>query len=253
MKNRILVMIVILLVILNSLILFFENYYNQILIIGGNTIVEYRNNKLLKIKKINRINKRLNYKKYSVYNDSKFEDYYINFEYGDYNNISYTLFNNSDDETSITESLLAYTNDLNIKVSPIKNSYVMTNDDKKIFKQVLPGYNLDSVYFNKIIVDLNNDGLNEEIYIINNFNLINIQDNIVSYVFLRTSNGNIIDVLKNESSDQSKVPAYRFCYAVDIDNDNNYEIILSEFYNESKVNYNIYKYNLITNEVTELK
>ena len=51
----------------------------------------------------------------------------------------------------------------------------------------------------------------------------------------------------------SKVPAYRFCYAVDIDNDNNYEIILSEFYNESKVNYNIYKYNLITNEVTELK
>ena len=170
MKNRILVMIVILLVILNSLILFFENYYNQILIIGGNTIVEYRNNKLLKIKKINRINKRLNYKKYSVYNDSKFEDYYINFEYGDYNNISYTLFNNSDDETSITESLLAYTNDLNIKVSPIKNSYVMTDDDKKIFKQVLPGYNLDSVYFNKIIVDLNNDGLNEEIYIINNFN-----------------------------------------------------------------------------------
>ena len=80
MKNRILVMIVILLVILNSLILFFENYYNQILIIGGNTIVEYRNNKLLKIKKINRINKRLNYKKYSVNNDSKFEDYYINFE-----------------------------------------------------------------------------------------------------------------------------------------------------------------------------
>ena len=63
----------------------------------------------------------------------------------------------------------------------------------------------------------------------------------------------LIDVLKNESSDQSKVPAYRFCYAVDIDNDNNYEIILSEFYNESKVNYNIYKYNLITNKVTELK
>ena len=204
------------------------------------------------------IGKRANQISVEIKNDlskklAEFASYNDNFEYGDYNNISYTLFNNSDDETSITESLLAYTNDLNIKVSPIKNSYVMTDDDKKIFKQVLPGYNLDSVYFNKIIVDLNNDGLNEEIYIINNFNLINIQDNIVSYVFLRTSNGNIIDVLKNESSDQSKVPAYRFCYAVDIDNDNNYEIILSEFYNESKVNYNIYKYNLITNEVTELK
>ena len=50
MKKKILVIILILLVITNGIILFFENYYNQLLIISGNTIVEYRNNKLLKIK-----------------------------------------------------------------------------------------------------------------------------------------------------------------------------------------------------------
>ncbi len=253
MKKKVLVIILILLVITNGIILFFENYYNQILIIGGNTIVEYRNNKLLKIKKSNKINKRLNYKKYSVYNNGNFEEYYIDFKNGDYNNISYTLYNNSDEETNITESLLAYTNNLNIKVQSVKNSYVMTDTDKRTLQSNLPGYNLNNIYFNKVTVDLDNDGLNEEIYIVNNFNLIDIPDKAISCVFLKTSNGNIVEIEKNESSNQNKLPAYRIPYLVDVDNDNEYEIILSRFYNESIVNYNIYKYDSKSNEINELK
>lgn len=253
MKKKILVIILILLVITNGIILFFENYYNQLLIIGGNTIVEYRNNKLLKIKKSNKINKRLNYKKYSVYNNGIFEDYYIDFKNGDYNNISYTLYNNSDEETNITDSLLAYTNDLNINIQSVKNSYIMTDIDKKLLQKSLPDYNLNNIYFNKVIVDLDNDGLNEEIYIVNNFNLIDIPDKTISYVFLKINNGDIIQIEKNESSDQNKVPAYRFSYSIDVDNDNEYEIILSKFYNESIVNYNIYKYDSKSNKINELK
>lgn len=253
MKKKILVIILILLVITNGIILFFENYYNQLLIIGGNTIVEYRNNKLLKIKKSNKINKRLNYKKYSVYNNGIFEDYYIDFKNGDYNNISYTLYNNSDEETNITDSLLAYTNDLNINVQSVKNSYIMTDIDKKLLQKSLPGYNLNNIYFNKVTVDLDNDGLNEEIYIVNNFDFVNVPDKTVSYVFLKTSNGNIIEIEKDESSNQNKVPAYRFSYSIDVDKDNEYEIILSKFYNESIVNYNIYKYDSKLNKIKELK
>lgn len=253
MKKKILVIILILLVITNGIILFFENYYNQLLIIGGNTIVEYRNNKLLKIKKSNKINKRLNYKKYSVYNNGIFEDYYIDFKNGDYNNISYTLYNNSDEETNITDSLLAYTNDLNINIQSVKNSYIMTDIDKKLLQKSLPDYNLNNIYFNKVTVDLDNDGLNEEIYIVNNFDLVNVPDKTVSCVFLKTSNGNIIEIEKDESSNQNKVPAYRFSYSIDVDNDNEYEIILSKFYNESIVNYNIYKYDSKSNKINELK
>lgn len=253
MKNRILMIVLILLVILNAIILFFENYYNQVLIIGGNTIFEYRNNKLLKIKKSNKINKRLNYKKYSVYNNGSFEDYYIDFESGDYNNISYTLYNNFDEENNITGTLLAYTNGLNIKVQSVKSSYIMSDNDKKILQNYLPDYNLNSLYFNKVIVDLDNDGLNEEIYIVNNFNLVNVPDKAVSYVFLKTHNGNIVEIEKNESSNQNKVPAYRFSYSIDIDKDNENEIVLSKFYNESIANYYIYKFDSKSNEIYELK
>lgn len=253
MKKKILVIILILLVITNGIILFFENYYNQLLIIGGNTIVEYRNNKLLKIKKSNKINKRLNYKKYSVYNNGIFEDYYIDFKNGDYNNISYTLYNNSDEETNITDSLLAYTNDLNINVQSVKNSYIMTDIDKKLLQKSLPGYNLNNIYFNKVTVDLDNDGLNEEIYIVNNFDFVNVPDKTISYVFLKINNGDIIQIEKNESSDQNNVPAYRFSYSIDIDNDNEYEIVLSKFYNESTESYNIYKYDSKLNKIKELK
>lgn len=253
MKKKVLVIILILLVITNGIIFFFENYYNQILIIGGNTIVEYRNSKLLKIKKSNKINKRLNYKKYSVYNNGIFEEYYIDFKNGDYNNISYTLYNNSDEETNITDSLLAYTNDLNINVQSVKNSYIMTDIDKKLLQKSLPDYNLNNIYFNKVIVDLDNDDLNEEIYIVNNFNLIDIPDKTISYVFLKTNNGDIIQIAKNESSDQNKVPAYRFSYSIDVDKDNEYEMVLSKFYNESIVSYNIYKYDSKLNKIKELK
>ena len=253
MKKKILVIILILLVITNAAIFFFENYYNQILIIGGSTIVEYRNDKLLGIKKINKVNKRLNYKKYSVYNNGSFEDYYIDFETDDYNNISYTLYNNSDEETNITGSLLAYTNNLNIKVQSMKNSYDMTETDKKVLQNNLPGYDLNKIYFNKVKVDLDNDGYNEEIYIVNNFNLIDIPDKAISCVFLKTSNGNIVEIEKNESSNQNKLPAYRFSYSVDIDNDDEYEIILSKFYNEAKKDYNIYKYDSKSNEINELR
>ena len=163
------------------------------------------------------------------------------------------MYNNYDEETNITDSLLAYTNDLNINVQSVKNSYIMTDIDKKLLQKSLPDYNLNNIYFNKVIVDLDNDGLNEEIYIVNNFNLIDIPDKTISYVFLKTNNGDIIQIAKNESSDQNKVPAYRFSYSIDVDKDNEYEMVLSKFYNESIVSYNIYKYDSKLNKIKELK
>ena len=133
----------------------------------------------------------------------------------------------------------------------------LAENDKKIIKEKLYSYEYDinSLNFNKITVDLNKDGNNEEIYIINNFNSIDTDNTIFNYVFMKKNDNTIIDIEKNEnsSSEYYAVQNSSFLYATDIDNDNNYEIVLYSYYEESPAYCTIYKYDDLNNTVTKFE
>ena len=63
------------------------------------------------------------------------------------------------------------------------------------------------------------------------------------------------DIEKNEnsSSEYYAVQNSSFLYATDIDNDNNYEIVLYSYYEESPAYCTIYKYDDLNNTVTKFE
>ena len=257
MKKRLLTILLFLLVILNIIFLVFEKSSDQILIIGGNTIIEYTNNNVSKIKNITKINKKYDYEKFYVYNNNSFEENYVSFnENSNFDHVGYDIYNKNMEKINLNNIFLAYKGNLKIKVLPTTVITEINDSDKKILDNELYRYQINSsnINFNKVREDLNQDGKLEEIYIVNNFNSNDENKKKFSIVFLRTSNDQIIKIADSETSyDESyKLQAYNFAYAIDIDNDNQYEIALSSYYDESAKYYKFYKYDEGSNTIKEI-
>lgn len=259
MKKKILIIFLTIIIIFYVFIIVYKEYNQDILILGGNTIVKYKNGHITEIQNTLKIDKRYNYQKFYVYTDEGiFKNYYMNFYKGEYfGDVAYDLYSDSMEKENITNKLLAYKGNLNISVANTISTTEMTENDKKIIKEKLYSYEYDinSLNFNKITVDLNKDGNNEEIYIINNFNSIDTDNTIFNYVFMKKKDNTIIDIEKNEnsSSEYYAVQNSSFLYATDIDNDNNYEIVLYSYYEESPAYCTIYKYDDLNNTVTKFE
>lgn len=258
MKKRLLIIVLFLLVFLNIIFLVFESISDQILIIGGNTIIKYTNNNISKIKNVTKINKKYDYEKFYVYNNNLFEEDYVSFnENSNFEYVGYDIYNKNMEKINLNNNFLAYKGNLKIKVLPTTVITELNDSDKKILDNELYRYQINSsnINFNKVRADLNQDGKTEEIYIVNNFNSNDEDNNKFSTVFLRTANNQIIKIVDDETSyDESyKLQAYNFAYAIDIDNDNQYEIALSSYYDESAEYYKFYKYDENSNTIKEIK
>lgn len=256
MRKKIIEIIMFLLISINVIIIIYNYYDNNksILIVGSNTIIEYKNNKISKIKQNTSINKRFNYKKFNVYNDGSFEECYIDFSKYSDDDSSYIVYDSGLQEIELSNNLIAYTGNLNISIENASLNYEMNDNDQSIIERYLneEEYNLDELNFSKVEIDMNNDSKKETIYTINNFNSIESSNTTFCYVFL-VDNGNIIDI-KREKVNSSKyyiINASSFSNAIDIDNDGKYEIVLSSYYDESTPYYEFYKYE--NGKITEIK
>ncbi len=242
MKKK-LIILLLPLILLYIIMIIFNNFTQGILIIGGNLYIEYKDENY-KIKNNVKINPKLNYEKYKIYDGTSFIDGYLKFYNDEYiGNTSGILYNANLDELNLSITLLAYTGNINIDVADTITTDKISDNDKNILRSKLNGItsNIEDIEFKKITVDINNDNQNEYIYYVYKYDTeIN---KIYNSIFMVDSNNNIIDIVGNNVSiDESyKFNMYNINYIVDVDMDGEYEVILSSFYEESLTNYEIYK------------
>lgn len=153
------------------------------LILNNNTIFNYSNKNWTK-EKVDYIDN-YNFKEYSIYLDSKYVgDYYI------WHDDQWYLFDQNNNAVNYTEKFLAVKSNYNIKVKEfeiVNND--LTGEAGEIFNKYKI-YNQDEITENtKIIIDIDNDGKDEEIYSVSNvFPMFYEPEKIFSYVFMKKDN-----------------------------------------------------------------
>ncbi len=248
-------LIVILYAILIIYFIFYKSNMNFVLL-GNTTIITYKNNEIKEISYINKINKRLDYEEIKMHNGEDFEKYCISF-FNFEGLINSKYYKDCYEEVEL-DSSLAYHGDININVAKNRQTSVMNNSDYTLINQALQTKNISGTasYFNKSTLDIDEDGVNESIYTINNYSNIE-DDKFFNYVFLVESNGTIIDInyVQNNEETPGIYERNEFRWAADIDLDNNYEIILSTVKgDDSREEFLFYKYNGTSfNQVLEVE
>lgn len=161
--------------------------------------------------------------KYNVYSDS-----------GLHKNItikrnsnSWYYFNKNYKDLELTNVSLAYTSNFKgLKVADYDVSYYDDGDDD-ILNEVLSGEDISN--YEKSVIkssfDLDNDGVLETIYTINDFDLTDSEGNY-SFIFL-VREGKLVNIIDKDSDDSFLVQNI-----VDIDGDGKYEIIVSKGTND---------------------
>ena len=254
-KNNVLIIFIIVLI-LNLLILTLNSINKEYVMFGTTTILEYKNGKLNKIKETTKINKKLNYKVFNVYNNKEFNKYYLTIKEGDTVPV-YEIYGLDNEQVYLSNSLLAHTDGISLKVFSSSISKQIEEEDKMIFDKIFDKYNLEkkySLYMRKIECDIDNDGFTETLYSIDNY-AFSI-DKIYCLIFLVDSNNEIImiDKIIDRAENIYEVYHKNLNWIVDIDNDNQYEIVLSrKSGDDTPTYYEFYKYDNKSKEITEIK
>lgn len=168
-------------------------------------------------------------KKFSVYIDKKFKG---NFDI-DLINDKWYYFNSENNEESYQGELFAHNGSRNIKLVDY-NSSLITVDDLKYLNDIFDNIDISAIILNdlligqKVTIDIDNDSKNECIYSISNFYCEQCNKNkYFSTVFIVDNNNvTILDKSYNEN-DYYEIPLYSLEYIIDIDENKNYELILS--------------------------
>ena len=212
--------------------------YNTTLVVENDTVWTYSNKSWKNASSYDK----LNWKKFDVYSDNeKIGNYYLwNSDYEWY------VFDNNKNAITIDGSLLGINSNTDISVY---NFEVLEIDDYSYVYEVLKKNNLptDSKYTSneKIVFDYDNDGINEEFYLITNaFAMDFDSDKIFSIVFMGKDD-EIYSIYTNisENTGFNGCKPY-FSSFIDIDNDSKYEFILScAKYSTSSVTRMLYGYN----------
>lgn len=255
MKKRIILLIFIVLYISLIISYLLSFRHTNFIMFGTTTYVFYNNNEIKSVKRVNKINKKIDYEKFKVFLDNSFKDLYINF----YDQDNATYFKLYDEENQLIDTkkpLLAYKGNVKIKVSdsPIETELKQEEKDKllKILKS--HSINEDISLFSKQILDIDNDSQNEIIYSLSNVGS-KINESVYTYIFIQESNNEIIDVDLTETkiNNTITVPQTYLAYSVDLDNDNKYEIVLLKSTgDDTPAYYHFYKYDDSTKNVYEI-
>ncbi len=195
--------------------------YDTTIIVGKNTVWSYKNKKWINISKPY---DKLNWKKYNVY---------LNNEYNGNRYLWYSdkwyIFDSKKNALKLEGDLLAYKSNYDISIYNFETSKI---DDYFYVNSVLEENNLpsDSQYTSnyKIEFDYDNDGKEEEFYLITNaFPMEGEPEKIFSIVFM-VKNEEIYPIYNNISNNTgfNGCKPY-FNTFIDVDNDSKYEFILS--------------------------
>ena len=243
MKKVYIVLIVILLVFFLVMFLVFgldnikKNSYDTTIIIGKDTIWTYKNQKWIN----NHNYEKLNWKKYDVYlNNEKKGNYYLMY------NDEWYAFDNKKNAVLLDGDLLAINSNYDVSVSSFEMDEI---DDLSYVYSVLEDNKLSktnkfTVNY-KIVLDYDNDGVNEEFYVVSNTFPTNFNpDKIFSLVFMVKDEE--IYPIYTDISDNTGFNGCRpyFNSFIDVDNDSKYEFILNcAKYSTNGITKMLYKYN----------
>ncbi len=193
------------------------------IIIGNQTIWNYKKRKWSTISNNSQIEK-LNWQKYNIYlNNEKAGNYYL------WHSDKWYTFDNQKKAINLDGDILAIKSDNKIKVYPLIEEeitdYTLVNkilDENAIFDKE----ELTTKY--KISIDFDNDGKTEYFYVISNiFPEESNPNNIFSIVFMEKDNKTYLiykDITSNKSFNGCKP---YFTGFLDVNNDNKAEFILS--------------------------
>lgn len=214
---------------------------SMVLLFAENDIFEYKNNVLIKTDKINED------LKYSVYiNNSYFGEYNIK------NNSGFKLYTNNE-LTNYDGSFFAYTNNINIKNKKISN--VFSENDLLKINLLIGSINKmeDLLIKEKYIVDLDNNGINDQIV-----NASNLDGYVEAETYF-----NLVYVILNNTSEQILIkeivepknvlvnPRYSIYSIFNINNSNYDNIVLQRWYFSLGGEPNVMIYEYINNQYSK--
>jgi len=197
--------------------------YATTLVVGDDTVWTYSNKKWMNVTKQTTI-KNLNWKKFNIYLDNKeFGEYYL------WHDDKWYAFDEKKNAVVLDGEMLAYNSNYDITVAEFSQNnisdrtyidYVLEQND------ISPSSQTTTEYF--VNFDYDNDGSDEQFYVISN---------VFAMDFDPETNFAIVFMVKDDRiyylyNDISKNRTYNGCMPyitsfIDVDNDNNYEVILS--------------------------
>lgn len=193
------------------------------IIVGDNTVWQYQNKRWLNVEGIT---------SFQDYNWHTFEVFQDNQKIGDYSlwyDDRWYVFDQDKNTISIEGNLLAYEANYDLSVSPFLEQKI---SDYKPVEKVLSRYGIDtsSKFSNSLQIsfDIDQDGENEEFYLITNAFAIDFTPDVLfSFVFM-VKNDEIYMIYENteQTSIYNTCKPY-FTSFLDVNRDHNYEIILS--------------------------
>lgn len=252
MKRLISIIIIFIFSILNILVMFINNYNKNIAIFGNTTIVYYKNNKINKIKYVDKLKNKYNYEQFNFLIDDNFTKAKLVLNNNEENEW-YQIYD-QDFTKLYTRRLIAYKGNIEMEGS-LKTSDEETELDtlnvSKIEKE--NDISLEKSEYKKIVFDMDNDGNSEIVYYID---YIDIKTNMYCYcIYLYKDNSLLSISTKNYSLEQiTNSEKYDLVGVIDIDLDGEKEIILSSNNgDDTPVYYHFFKYDSKSNSVNEIK
>lgn len=208
------------------------------ILLNPNTIFKYNKNQWIKIN--NTTIEDYQWKKYSVFLNSKYTgDYYV------WNDDSWYIFDDNKNAINYTDNFLAINS--NFELSSKEFEVIDASNSEYIrdfLNQKGISINTELTATEKVLVDIDNDGIDEEIYIVSNtFTLELGSETIFSYVFMIKNNEVYIMYEREEEGDVYSGCLPSINSIIDVDNDKTDEIILTcaRYSAQEPINY-IYKF-----------
>lgn len=191
------------------------------------------------------------------YNLKKFNIYEGDNLLGEYKVIYSNRFHLYDDfgkEKTFNGPIFAYRGKAKLEVISTSEINTLDDVDKNIISQALIDNNLNSNYeFNlkqKVSYDIDNDGVNETIYALNNYYIENNDKDTFSIIFIYDNN-EIKTIAKEVAKDNNVYshPMYEIKKLLDVKKDGKYELMYSQMYFSNPDGECAILYNLNNNKV----
>lgn len=230
----------------------FINSKNDYVIINDKDIFKITNNKWTKINKRN-INRLSFSNSYSLIGDKFIGKTYLNS-----NKDNFEIYDSAYQKIDATDTLITLNTKKEIEDIKIAKQYNAFDDvDMQNVNNILKRYSLDDESFSvtlKYITDLNNDGEDDIIYSISNFYDQDNRSKAFSLIFSSINNNiEMIDEVIVDSADEYSTSTIYLKSVLDIDQDNNYELIISNAsYGNDNNCYSIYRYDTGSNSFEKL-
>lgn len=146
----------------------------------------------------------------------------------------YHLYDTNGKNISYDGQIFGFTGTLKLQIINIPSSEI-TDNDRFIINKALSKIGIDNFnnlnLFQTLTLDVDNDGINENIYAASNYYVEEELNKVFSVVFIE-KNGNI-EILKEKVISSDKVyeePSYEINRVIDIKEDKKYEIMIEQSY-----------------------